>query len=47
MEGEWRKRKRMATEMANVIAENSSKRLREVFDEIEISTDEQIGVKLP
>jgi len=47
MEKEWRKRKRLATEMANAIAESSSKRLREIFEEIGVSTDEEKNVKLP
>ncbi|XP_042530139.1 homologous-pairing protein 2 homolog isoform X1 [Dipodomys spectabilis] len=44
---EWRKRKRMATEMCDAILEGYSKSKKQFFEEVGIETDEDCKVKLP
>ncbi|KAM4844201.1 homologous-pairing protein 2 homolog isoform 2-T2 [Thomomys bottae] len=44
---EWRKRKRMATEMCDAILEGYSKSKKQFFEEVGIETDEDCNVKLP
>ncbi|XP_048223148.1 homologous-pairing protein 2 homolog [Perognathus longimembris pacificus] len=44
---EWRKRKRMATEMCDAILEGYSKSKKQFFEEVGIETDEDCNVRLP
>ncbi|XP_066302482.1 homologous-pairing protein 2 homolog [Branchiostoma lanceolatum] len=44
---QWRKRKRMATEMLDAILEGYPKRKKDLFEEIGIETDEECKVKMP
>ena len=44
---QWRKRKRLASEMLDQILENYPKSKRELFDEIGIETDEEHDVRIP
>ncbi|KAL2765006.1 homologous-pairing protein 2-like protein isoform 1 [Daubentonia madagascariensis] len=44
---EWRKRKRMATELCDAILEGYPKSKKQFFEEVGIETDEDYNVKLP
>ncbi|XP_062031597.1 homologous-pairing protein 2 homolog [Lepus europaeus] len=44
---EWRKRKRMATELSDAILEGYPKSKKQFFEEVGIETDEDHDVKLP
>ncbi|XP_012658341.1 homologous-pairing protein 2 homolog [Otolemur garnettii] len=44
---EWRKRKRMATELSDAILEGYPKSKKQFFEEVGIETDEDYNVKLP
>ncbi|XP_012861255.1 homologous-pairing protein 2 homolog [Echinops telfairi] len=44
---EWRKRKRMATELCDAILEGYPKSKKQFFEEVGIETDEDYHVKLP
>ena len=44
---QWRKRKRLASEMLDQILENYPKSKRELFDEIGVETDEDHNVRIP
>lgn len=44
---EWRKRKRMATELSDAILEGYPKSKKQFFEEVGIETDEDHNVKLP
>nr|XP_017499217.2 homologous-pairing protein 2 homolog isoform X2 [Manis javanica] len=44
---EWRKRKRMATELSDAILEGYPKSKKQFFEEVGIETDEDNNVKLP
>ncbi|XP_045382558.1 homologous-pairing protein 2 homolog isoform X1 [Lemur catta] len=44
---EWRKRKRMATELSDAILEGYPKSKQQFFEEVGIETDEDYNVKLP
>ena len=45
--GQWRKRKRMATEILDSILESWPKSKKSLYDEIGVETDESVGVTLP
>ncbi|XP_059957752.1 homologous-pairing protein 2 homolog [Mesoplodon densirostris] len=44
---EWRKRKRMATELSDAILEGYPKSKKQFFEEVGIETDEDYNLKLP
>ncbi|XP_013827621.1 PREDICTED: homologous-pairing protein 2 homolog isoform X2 [Capra hircus] len=44
---EWRRRKRMATELSDAILEGYPKSKKQFFEEVGIETDEDHNVKLP
>ncbi|XP_005429678.1 homologous-pairing protein 2 homolog [Geospiza fortis] len=44
---EWRRRKRMATELLDAILEGYPKSKKQFFEEVGIETDEDHGVELP
>ena len=44
---EWRKRKRMCTNVIDAILESYPKSKKEFFEEVGIETDEDFGVKFP
>ncbi|XP_028931621.1 homologous-pairing protein 2 homolog isoform X1 [Ornithorhynchus anatinus] len=44
---EWRKRKRLATEMCDAILEGYSKTKKQFYEEVGLETDEDYGVTLP
>ena len=44
---EWRKRKRMCTNVMDAILESYPKSKKEFIEEVGIETDEEIGVKIP
>ncbi|KAJ8024530.1 likeous-pairing protein 2-like [Holothuria leucospilota] len=44
---EWRKRKRLATDILDAILEGYPKKKKDLFEEIGIETDEEYNVKLP
>ena len=44
---EWRKRKRMCTNMIDAILENCPKSKKDFFDDVGIETDEEVGAKVP
>lgn len=43
----WRKRRRMAMDILDAILEGYPKKKKDLFDDIGIETDEDVGVKLP
>ena len=45
--GQWRKRKRMATEILDSILESWPKSKKSLYEEIGVETDESAGVTLP
>ena len=45
--GQWRKRKRMATDILDSILESWPKTKRSLYDEIGVETDETAGVTIP
>ena len=44
---EWRKRKRMCTNIIDAILENYPKSKKDFFEDVGIETDEEVGVKIP
>merc|ERR1712173_251714 len=44
---EWRKRKRMCTNMFDAILESYPKSKKDFFEEVGIETDEEVGAKIP
>ena len=44
---EWRKRKRMCSNVIDAILESYPKSKKEFFEEVGIETDEDLGVKIP
>ena len=44
---EWRKRKRMCTNMIDAILENYPKSKKDFFEDVGIETDEEVGAKIP
>ena len=44
---EWRKRKRMCTNVIDAILESYPKSKKDFFEEVGIETDEDMGVKIP
>ena len=45
--GQWRKRKRKATDIIDTILENWPKSKKSLYEEIGVETDETAGVVLP
>ena len=45
--GQWRKRKRMATDILDTILESWPKSKKSLYEEIGVETDETAGVSLP
>ena len=44
---EWRKRKRMCTNIIDAILENYPKSKKDFFEDVGIETDEEVGAKIP
>ena len=44
---EWRKRKRIATDIVDAIMEGYPKRKKDLHEEVGLETDEEAGVTLP
>ena len=44
---EWRKRKRIATDIIDAIMEGYPKKKKDLLEEIGLETDEEVGVTLP
>lgn len=43
----WRKRRRMAMDILDAILEGYPKKKKDLYDDIGIETDEDVGAKLP
>ena len=44
---EWRKRKRIATDIVDAVMEGYPKRKKDLYEEVGLETDEEVGVTLP